>query len=247
MQSKNRQELYKDFLEFVSRDMQKERHQINRRIMNVFLWCLIFPFLTSASILFLVKLNIFPHRAGSHADLLILVFPVVYSLYFLGSEVLAPLPKVFKRGGLTPSLVQSLSEGHWRDRTCEAMARAVSAAPQEWGWIISSFRIDLTAMRYRTKHLTALAGAVFFFLIRGIDSMGEIETKPIWAKSPIFGWVDASSDLSQFVGLALFLMLLYLSGSQTHQSLYRYLNCARLLNLSRGAPGEKAWGVEGGP
>ena len=234
MRSKSRQEFYKDFLEFVSRDMQTERYQINRRILNVFLWCFIFPLLTSASILLLIKFNVLPRNIRSHADLMILVFPVVYSLYFLGSEVLANLPKVFKKGGVASTLTESLTQGDWRDRVCEAMARSVSASPQDWGWIIASFRIDLRAMRYRTKHLTALAGAVFFLLIRGIDSIADIDIKPIWARSPIFGWVDTSSDLSQFVGLTLFLVLLYLSGSQTNQSLYRYLNCASLLHLSRG-------------
>ena len=233
MHLKSRQELYKDFLEFVSRDMQTERHQVNRRILNVFLWCFIFPLLSSAAILILVKLTLLPRRVGNHADLLILVFPVMYSLYFLGSQVLAPLSKSFKKGSVASSLMQPLSEGDWRFRACSAMEKAVPASPQDWEWITASFKIDLTSMQYRTKHLTALAGAVFFLLIRGIDSIAEIETKPIWAKSPIFGWVDASSDLPQFVGLMLFLVLLYLSGSQTHQSLVRYLNCASLLNLPK--------------
>ncbi|MEO7161446.1 MAG: hypothetical protein ABI041_00875 [Bdellovibrionia bacterium] len=234
MQSKSRSDLYRDFLEFVSRDMQTERVQINRRILNVFLWCFIFPLLTAASILLLVKFNFLPRHARNHADLLILVFPVFYSLYFLGSEVLSNLPRVLKKGGVASTLNQSLTEGDWRDRVCEGMARAVAASSHDWGWIIASFRIDLRTMRYRTKHLTALAGAVFFLLIRGIDSIAEVDVKPMWAKSPIFGWVDTSSDLSQFVGLTLFLVLLFLSGSQTNQSLYRYLNCASLLNLSRG-------------
>jgi hypothetical protein len=213
--------------------MQAERKQINRRILNVFLWCFIFPVLTSATILLLVKFNALPKHMRNHSDLLILVFPVAYSLYFLGSEVLADLPKLLKKGGVASTLAQSLSDGDWRDRVCDSMAKGVVAPPLDWEWIIASFRIDLRAMRYRTKHLTALAGAVFFLLIRGIDSIAEIEMKPMWAKSPVFGWVDASSDLSQFVGLTLFLILLYLSGSQTNQSLYRYLNCATLLNLSR--------------
>jgi hypothetical protein len=241
MQSKNRQELYKDFLEFVSRDMQEERIQINRRILNVFLWCFIFPLLTSATILLLVKFNALSRYARNHVDLLILVFPVVYSLYFLGSEVLANLPKVFKKGGVASSLTQSVNEGEWRSRVCDGMTKSVFASPQDWAWIIASFKIDLGTMKYRTKHLTSLAGAVFFLLIRGIDSIADLETKPVWAKSPIFGWVDASSDLSQFVGLALFLVLLYLSGSQTNQSLYRYLNCAYLLKLSRGEKSEQGF------
>jgi hypothetical protein len=90
--------------------------------------------------------------------------------------------------------------------------------------------MDLQAMEYRTKYLTALAGAVFFLIMQGIDSLTDGEGKVTWVKSSVLGWVEtSSSDLSQFVGLALFLVLLYLSGSQTYQSLKRYLNCIELL------------------
>ena len=38
----------------------------------------------------------------------------------------------------------------------------------------------------------------------------------------------SESDSLQFVGLGLFLILLYLSGNQTYHSLRRYLVCAEL-------------------
>jgi hypothetical protein len=131
MQSKNRQELYKIFLIFVSQDMQRERSQVNRRIRSVFLWCFILPVLASASILLLVKFNVLPRRAKYHADLLVLIFPVFYSMYFLGSEVLMNIPKVFRKGGVAPALVQSVSEGSWRERVCESMAKAVPTTDRQ--------------------------------------------------------------------------------------------------------------------
>ncbi|MFZ9596134.1 MAG: hypothetical protein ACO3A2_08665 [Bdellovibrionia bacterium] len=228
---KTQQELYRDFLEFVARDIQKERVLLNRRMLSVFIWCFVFPLMTSGTVLIFAKLQLLPRSAKNHADLLIVLFPVLYSLYFLGSEVLFQIPKVIKKGGVFATLGQSVTEGQWRERVCAAMGTQITASPQDWHWIIESFKVDLRSMRYRTKHLTVLGGAVFFLLMRGIDSLGELESKPMWVKSPVFGWVDSSSDLSQFVGLALFLTLLYLSGTQTHQSFYRYLNCAILLQL----------------
>jgi hypothetical protein len=110
------------------------------------------------------------------------------------------------------------------------MDKTLAASADEWDWIIANFKMDLRSMEYRTKYLTALAGAVFFLLMQGIDSIVDGEGKSTWVRTATLGWIEtSSSDLSQFVGLALFLVLLYLSGSQTYHSLRRYLDCAELV------------------
>lgn len=80
----------------------------------------------------------------------------------------------------------------------------------------------------------ALAGAVFFLLMYGIDSLTGQEEKINWVKSPALGWIQISNDhFSEFVGLALFLAVLYLLGNQTYFSPKRYLNCIELIHEHR--------------
>jgi hypothetical protein len=225
---KSRSELYREFLEFIREDIQRERHQAHRRLFSAFFWCFLLPAFVSVSVLALVKAGLFPRSARAHLDWLVLVFPVVYSLYVLGSEVMSQVPAAFRQGGLASSLNPSLKELEWRGRVCAGMRQALQAAPDDWAWIAQSFRVDVRAMKYRTGYLTALAGAVFFLIMQGIDTLGG-EEKVTWVKSPFTGWVETgTSDFSQFVGLALFLMLLYLSGNQTQRGIARYLDCVEL-------------------
>ena len=100
---------------------------------------------------------------------------------------------------------------------------------QGWRWVISNFEIDLQNVQNRTRYLTALAGAVFFLIFQGIDALDSPHAEPRWSTSSIMGWFESStSTLTQFVGLGIFLVLLYVSGNQVYLSLVRYLQCARL-------------------
>lgn len=235
-QARNPQ-LYRELIEYVRTDVQSERHLVNRRMFSVFVWCFLLPAIVSAVALLLIKFRILPLRTRAVLDWIVLVFPVAYSLYVLGSEVLAPMPAMFRRGGTSNVLGQSLKDTEWRERVCAGMKKAVNASPAEWRWLVESLRLDLDAIQYRTRYLTGLAGGVFFLLMQGIDSLGEtpVENPETWLKNPLMGWLESSSnDLSQFVGLSLFLLLLYLSGSQTYYSLKRYLGCAELNLISQG-------------
>jgi hypothetical protein len=239
----SRQELYKNFLDFIRLETQRERLVVNRRMLNVFFWCFLLPAVSSLLVLLLVKLGVLPPRFRIHLDWLVLVFPVAYSIYFLSREVLVEIPEAFKRGGIATSLGGCLKEGEWRDRVAEGMRRTVSSQPEDWLWITESFRMDLQAMRYRARYLTVLAGAVFFLLMQGIDSLTDDgSSRHVWMGNKLAEFLDAAvsiADLSQFVGLALFLVLLYLSGSQNAHSLERYLNCAELLGLEVGVATRK--------
>ena len=221
---------YRTFLEFVGEDLQRERRQANRRMLSVFLWCFLAPVFLSIVILLLVKIGIVPRRAKNNLDWLILVFPVLYSLYILGSEVVAGLPQMFRRGGLVHSLRQAETQSEWRERVCEDMKSHLKFGTREWKWVVMSFQVDLETMRYRAKYLTALAGAVFFLLLEGIDSLTEGPDLN-WLKNPVVGWVETSNTISQLMALALFLVLLYLTGSQAYHSLRRYMDCAEIVSL----------------
>lgn len=234
MQARTHQELYQSFIEFIANDIKRERSQVHRRILTVFLWCFFLPAAMSVTLLMMVKLGIVPRSVRSHLDWSVLIFPIFYSLYILGSEVLTQFPEAFRKGGGALTLSRALKEGKWRDQTIEVLEKAIPAGEEDWDWMIASFKIDLQALQYRTKYLTALAGAVFFLLMHGIDALTDDGGKVTWVKTSLLGWVDTSpNDLSQFVGLALFLVLLYLSGSQTNHALARYLNCAELILRSK--------------
>src|ERR1700733_4272167 len=98
MQGKTRFEHYQNFIEFIAHDIQRERHQVNRKMFSVFLWCFLLPTVSTLTILILVKLRIFPRSARNHLDWLVLILPVFYSLYVLGSEVLVQVPAAFRKG-----------------------------------------------------------------------------------------------------------------------------------------------------
>lgn len=233
MQSRTREELYQSFIEFVGNDVQRERRHANRRMIYVFIWCFFLPALVSATILLLIRFHIFPRGARPYADWLILLFPVLYSLYILSFEVLAELPHLFRRGGIATTLSHATKEGVWRRKVCDGILNGIPANAEEWKWVVTSFRLDLNNLKQRTSHLTALAGAVFFLIMHGIDSIGDSDTvRQVPTPNVVMGWVEAANnDLSQMVALALFLVLFYLSGSQTYYSLNRYMSCAELVLL----------------
>lgn len=233
MQSRSRIELYQSFLDFINTEIQHERSKVNRRMFNVFLWCFILPAIAAATFVILVATGIFPRSSRANLDWIILVFPVAYSLYLLSSEVLMHVPANLRRGGIATVLRQSQEDTVWRDRICDGLKRSVATGHAEWKWIASNFRIDLDRMAYRTRYLTALAGAIFYLLMNGLDLLSDdpaaMDPGVTWMKSPV-GWVEIQqNNFPQFVGLGLFLVLFFLSGSQTYQILKRFLCCAELI------------------
>jgi hypothetical protein len=231
MQGRSRLENYQCFVAFVAADLQQERNRLNRRMLTVAFWCFFLPIFCSLILLILVKFGVFPKSAKNHIDGLILILPVSYSLYFLSSEVLSQLPALFRKGAWAATLGQTTRDGEWRERVCEAMHRALPATEKEWQWVIQNFKVDLQIMKYRTRYLTALAGAVFYLIMQGIDFFSDEEVNHHWARISSSGWIESGpTSLPQLMGLGLFLLLLYLSGSQTYHILARYLSCAELVS-----------------
>lgn len=209
--------LYPKFLDFVRDDHQKDRALDNRRMLSVFFWCFFVPAILSVATLLLVNYGILPRSMRGYLDWVVLVFPVLYSIYFLGSQVLTGLPVAFKHGGFAMGLVQTKKEWEWRFRLSEKMHRELKFSTHEWNWIVQNLKEDLERMQVKTRYMTALAGAVFFLLMQGIDS--------ITSEVPVVETVSTSTS-SEWVGLFLFLGLLYMSGQQSYYSLKRYLACA---------------------
>ncbi|MDR3608129.1 MAG: hypothetical protein P4M08_12205 [Oligoflexia bacterium] len=224
-------EFYGDFIEFVRRDIQGERKLANRRMFGVFLWCFVIPALTTFLYVLLIRFGIIPRRFGRYTDWFIVVFPVLYALQIISFDILHELPIAFRRGGIAATLGRALEEARWRDRVCrELQTQFVSTNRDNWPWLVKTFQTDLENLQHRTRYLTALAGAVFFLLMKGLDVFDISE--PMRPGPYILGWFEASSsNAAQFVGLALFLVMLYLSGNQAYSSLARYLHCLELVQL----------------
>lgn len=222
--------VYLKFLDYVRSESQRERTIEAKRMMHVFFWCFLLPALLSIICMVLVKMGIFPRSVRASIAWIPLVFPVFYSIFFLSSQVLRDVPAAFRRGKLASHLGEAAKEGAWRERVCTELSSQVSASTDDWAWVMTNFHSDLEALLHRTRYLTALAGAVFFLIMQGIDLIADPVPTETFVKDPTFGWMEvSSSDPLQFVGLALFLLLLYLSGSQSYHSLKRYLSCVQLL------------------
>jgi hypothetical protein len=229
-------EAYREFIDYVRLDIQRERLAANRRMLGVFLWCFILPAIVAISVLVMVKLGFLPKRLSRYMDWLIVIFPVAYGLYMLSADALREIPIMFRRGGIAATLSRALQEERWRARVCGEMKakffdpKSVEKRVPSWRWLVESFEIDLKNVQNRTRYLTALAGAVFFLIFQGIDAFDSPHAEPRWSTSSIMGWFEASSSsFTQFFALGIFLMLLYVSGNQIYHSLERYLQCARLV------------------
>ena len=155
-----------------------------------------------------------------------MIFPVAYSLYFLSAEVLSGLPTAFRWGGLALTLEQNIKESAWREQTCKSLLQNINATDAEWTWVAKNFKMDLETMKVKTRFLTALAGAVFFLIMQGLDLLGTDDYSLLeWTPTAFFTWLErASSGVLQLVALGLFLVMLYLSGIQVYHSLGRYMN-----------------------
>ena len=224
-------ELYRRFMDYVYTDIQQERKLLNRRMFNVFFWCFVLPTVTASLLVLFVKVGLLPRAVGRYMDWLIVIFPVAYALYVLSLDVLRELPAAIRRGGIASVLDRAVEEDEWRERVCLEMKQKFfdEKSPASWSRLVRGFEFDLQAMQQRTRYITALAGAVFFLLLQGIDSL-DTRSDLSWNPSSILTWFErSSSGLYQFVGLGLFLVLLYLSGSRPHQTLSRYYQCAELI------------------
>lgn len=228
-------EVYRDFIEYVRTDVQKERRVVNRRMFHVFFWCFVMPAVTSLALIILAKFNLAPRRITHYLDWLIVVFPIAYAVYLLGYDALKEAPGALRRGGIASTLNRAIEEEHWRARVCGDFRKRFFSSSREdrsmaWRWLIENYQIDLQNLQNRTRYLTALAGAVFFLLFQGLDALDPSRSQPSWSTSSIMGFFEnSSSSLVQFVGLAVFLVLFYLSGNQSYLSLVRYLQCAKLV------------------
>ncbi|MBS1961851.1 MAG: hypothetical protein JST04_06530 [Bdellovibrionales bacterium] len=218
-----RRSVYRRYLEFVQTAHQKDRLDVNRRMRSVFVWCFLAPVVAVALVILMVNFGVLPRVFRSYQDWILLVFPVLYSLYFLGSQVLSSVPDAFRKGGFGMTLGQAAREADWRIEVCSAMERELAFNGDDWQWVMANAEEDLERMQMRNRHLTALAGAVFFLIMNGIDSLTNDSSFTVVAADP------TSTTSSEWIGLALFLLLLYLSGQQSVQTLRRFLSCARLV------------------
>ena len=235
MRSLTAVEHYEAFLSYVDTHIQGERRQVNRRMLSVFLWSFFLPALMAVVILIGARLGFLPRSSRAYVESIMLIFPISYALYFLGAEVLSQLPQAMRRGGLSASLDQSRKESVWRGQVAHGLGQALGQDPALWKLTVAGFRRDLGALEHRTRYLTALAGAVLFVILQGVDLISDGETPVTLIKSSQGSWMEVSSaNPDQWVALGLFLVLFYLAGMQSAYQLRRYLSCAELILVAAG-------------
>lgn len=208
---------YVEFLHFVQERNNSERAAVSRKIFSFFFWCFLAPSLVSVAVLLLSNGKVLPRSTRGYLDWIMLIFPVLYSLYFVGGQVLRGVPRVYREGGFALTLGQVADESEWRTKLCTDLQGKFHWSQADWYWISQSLETDIERLFTRARYLTALAGAVFFLIMQGLDAITQ-DANTIAAEGVI-----------QWVGLALFLVLFYLSSLQTPQSLQRYLSCTKLI------------------
>lgn len=213
---------YAGFLNFIRQHHQGERWDVNRRMFSVFLWCFFAPAAVSLLVIVLVNMGVLPRSMRGYLDWIMLVFPVLYSLYFLSSQVISGIPMAFRQGGFAMTVTQARVDSEWRSKVIESLERDLHYTKTQWRWIVDNLEEDLERIQMKSRHITALAGAVFFLLMQGIDSITSDVIETVETQIP-----PATGASSEWVGLLLFLVLLYLSGQQSYYNLRRYLACAK--------------------
>ena len=189
-QSRPQVELYEDFLHQVETLNRRDRTVTNRRMLSVFVWCFFAPIAVSVLLTALSKVKLVGDPRG-YLEWLILVFPVAYSAYILGLEVIRDLPHVFRRGALANVVRTAAREGHWRDEVCQNLRAQINATTEDWHYIYDNFRMEISALHARTGYLTVLAGAVFFLILEGIDVLGPGESPQHVSPQAVY-WVFSS-------------------------------------------------------
>ncbi len=222
--SQERIALYEKFLGFISDDVQKQRRQLHRRMFILLGWCFVAPALFTLALLLLVKFHILPAPYRAFTEWGMIGFPVLYTLYVLGDEVLREMPSLFRKGGLSNTLLTNLRESQWREHTIDQMKRSLYNSPADWRWMMKNYQIDMARFRARHHFLTILSSAVFGLINYGIGRLSEPE-EVNFIQHPTMGLIQFSTDWSQTIVVVLFLVLFYLSGMQTYQSLHRYYEC----------------------
>ncbi|MGE0615265.1 MAG: hypothetical protein AB7P04_06465 [Bacteriovoracia bacterium] len=228
MLQRTRLKLYTDFSQYISKENQRERGVVTRRIWGVFVWCFLVPI--GVSVLFLVFLHTgaLPPKFKAYSDWVTLLSPLVYSAYFFGSEFLKNLPSALLAGGVETTLHHQLKLSEWRDQTCETLRAQLGGNQQDWQWLAQTFRMDLRDLLFRIRYMTALSGVVFFIILYGLDSL-EDGPSVSDGRMILHVFETLMNAGSQILLIGLFLVLLYFSGIQIHQSLLRYLDCVELL------------------
>lgn len=231
MLKKSRTDLYQDFLGFVQAHVRKEREPVRRRMYHVLIWCFLLPILSSAILAVLYRLGWVPVQARAIQDWVILLFPVLYSIFFLGRDLSKGIPILYRKGGAASALEQAREQARWREEVIAEIKRSMNFSTEDWRWIRQNFQIDLDLMKFRTKYLTALGGAVFFLIIKGVDYFSDVPVEEA-IPSPEFvvSWVTAvGNQISEIAVTVFFLVMLYLSGTEVSHSFERYLHCVELI------------------
>ncbi len=215
-------ELYARFLRAIEQENSKDRFLSAKRMRTFFFWCLGVPLVVFLAATILIRVGAFPSSLRGALGWILILFPVLYSVFFLFSEVIRDAPRVLRLGGVGNVLGQFEREQLWRQAVTDQLRSQVGGVPAQWMEITRLFRADLDSLRDRYRYLSVLSGAVFFFLMTGLDVLEDLPRATTAADGPL-----------GYFSLLVFSLLFYLSGTQSVRILSRFLPCAE--SLSKGA------------
>ena len=218
---------YQQFVNWVQKDMNKDRVIVNRKVFSVVLWCLILPIILSLCVYGLRKYQILV-GPFHYLDTFIFLPPFSYALYSLW-PTLRDLPRVFRKGGLGAMLEGSAKEVEWREKTAARIQTEIQLTPKEWQVVSFHLEQEMVRLQDQNRYMTILSTVVVFFMFQFLDLGGAIET-PLEATPTalIKVWVAQFSQWGiQIFSLTVFAALFYLSGLQFQRYLLRYWVCLK--------------------
>jgi hypothetical protein len=234
---KPRHHAYQQFIQWVQEDLNQHRLMVNRKVFSVVFWCLVLPSLLSLVVYGLYKFQILGE--GRTYSALVFTPPFLYALYSIW-PTLREVPRVFKKGGFGATLEESIKEVEWKEQVVQRLSQEVRLSLLEWAAVEFHLKNEIHRLSVQNRHLTLLSGVVLFFMFQFLDLGSVPETiNGAGPSALVRSWVDQASQWGgQVVSLLLFSTLFYLSGTQIHRYLERYLVCVQRLNerLSEQAP-----------
>lgn len=216
---------FKMLAEWIQTDLQSDRKAMNKKILNVVLWCLGYPTLLVVLLLLIRRLNFF--YLDRYFDYIVFFPPAIYIIISIW-PMLREVPTVFKKGGISAHLDETTQEIKWREARTSKMIQDLKLNPLEWQQIQFHLKNEIERFREQNRYMTILTGSVLFLLFQFLD-LGNPDPAFVYSKNPqslAAFWVNQFSQWSvQVFSLIIFVVLFYLSGTQSQRILSRYLVC----------------------
>ncbi len=232
-------EHYRSFIKFVDGDVRSKKASMNRQMLRLLGWSFVLPVLFIFTATVLIKVGMVSGEYKKYFDWLLLLCPLLYSVYLVGSDYFKDFGKVFKSNGSSSMVRRAIKEAEWREGIVAGFHQKLGFSKGDWAIIRGHFKAEIELSKKRNVYLTILAGSVLFFAFNGLellDNSGPNLSTMLLADRVhpgifvvlIQGFLES---LAQGSVLILFLILFYFSSHQITSALEKYLDCIDLLLL----------------